>query len=163
MATMRRSLRCVALAVVSLGLVSGPPAAGSCAGPQLSVTGASFRPLPPEETDPTAEPWYDVQRGTPLTVTASNLGPCQDFSGGAGGCGGPPPPPSPSPVVLEDVTLRVRQGSRSWVLATRDRATAPGPVDFRVVVPPALRPGPATLELAPTGMDLPASVRLVVS
>jgi hypothetical protein len=159
----RRSLRCVALAVVGLGLVGGPPAAGSCAGPQLSVTGASFRPLPPEETNPTAEPWYDVGGGAPLTVTASNLGPCRDTYGSTRGCSAPPPPPSPPPLVLEDVTLRVVQGSRSWVLETRDRATAPGPVEFRVVLPPALRPGPATLELAATGLDLPASVRLVVS
>ena len=162
---MRRSLRCVALAVVGLGLVSGPPAAGSCAGPQLSVTGAAFRPLPPEETDPTAEPWYDAGSGAPLTVTAGNLGPCRDTHGGTSGCGAPPPPPpSPSPpLVLEDLTLRVVQGSRSWVLGTRDRVTAPGPVEFRVVLPPALRPGPATLQLDATGLELPVAVRLVVS
>ena len=160
---MRRSLLGVALAVVGLGLVGGPSAAGSCAGPQLSVTGASFHPLPPEESNPTAEPWYDVDRRTPLTVAASNLGPCQDTYGGTSGCGAPEPAPAPSPVLLEDVTLRVVQGSRSWVLGTRDRATPPGPVDFRVTLPPALRPGPATLELVATGMDARASVRLVVT
>lgn len=160
---MRRSLRYLALALVGLGLVSGPPAAGSCAGPQLSVTGGTFRPLAPEESDPTAEPWYDVDRQAPLTVAASNLGPCRDTYGGTGGCGAPPAAPPAAPVVLEDVTLRLVQGSRTWVLGTLDRTTPPEPVDFRVTLPSALRPGPATLELVATGLDGRASVRLVVS
>jgi hypothetical protein len=51
----------------------------------------------------------------------------------------------PAPRPLQDQTLRLRQGDRTWRLGTADAEGAAGRVTWTFAVPASTRPGRATL------------------
>ncbi len=115
----------------------GSPAAASCAAPSLDA-GRGPRPV--------------VVAGDPLVVRgAGYLDACDDSGGCTAGCSGCRRVQVHG---LRDVTLQLRQGGRTWDLATADAtdATTPtgtgagrGEVAWDAVLPSALRPGRAVL------------------
>jgi hypothetical protein len=140
-----RLLVAVALLVATAPFPGGP-ASASCAGPSI-----------------------DVERGTALAPGGAlrvegrhfvdgcqDTGTCPAF--GCGACEYDDPPPEP----MEDLSLRLVQGDRSWVLGTADAGTAAdgeqGQVIWSVELPEDVRPGPARL-LAEGAMG--ARVRIV--
>jgi hypothetical protein len=130
---MRGQALSIALLAFALGLVAGPVAEAGCAGPLLTVMHASFEPVPPDSSDPSAEPTYHMRAGQQVTVQASNLGLCSDTDVVIGGCavGRPQQRPTASPVPVRNVALHFEQGSRRWDLGLAD-ATAPDyTIDYR--------------------------------
>ncbi|HYP46113.1 MAG TPA: hypothetical protein VEQ66_13040 [Propionibacteriaceae bacterium] len=161
---MHRRAVSIAIGAFGLGLIA-PVAEGSCAGPLLSVSSASFEPVPPNSSDLDAEATYHVRAGQHVTAQASNLGPCLDtYSVEVGGCGQrTPSQPTVAPAPVRDVALHLQQGNRRWQFGSAD-ATAPDfAIDYPVNLPRDLKPGRATLTL--TGSTLPGrvTVRLQVS
>lgn len=160
---MRRRALIVGLLAVGLGLFAGPVAAGSCAGPLLRVLGATFTPVPPDGSSPNAEPFYTVQAGQPVTVRAENLGPCEDIDSVSYGCGSEDPPePVSTPVLVENVTLLLEQGSRRWNLGVGEASAPDYTIAFPVDLPADLNKGGATLRLSGATLG-EAYVRLQVS
>lgn len=164
MAFMHTRVLTVALLTVVLGLLGGPFAEGSCAGPQFSVLDASFTPVPwlvgPRRGadvqragreaghGPRQQLWplsghvrRQWRRLRPTVASAS--------SGGARDRGRRSPPS--------------RQGSRRWSLGLAD-ATAPSlAIDYLVNLPQDLKPGRATLNLTGPTLLGDVSVWLEVS
>jgi hypothetical protein len=160
----RRALS-VAVLAISWGLLAGHVAEGSCGGPQLSIIGASFTPVPPDSSDPNAEPTYGVRAGQQLSVRASNLAPCSDtHATSTSGCQRQTPAqPVASPAPIRNVSLVLEQGSRRWRLGVADVAEPDDAITYAIELPQKLTRGPATLILSGPTLEGDISVLLQVS
>lgn len=138
----------IAAAALGLGLVA-PRASASCAGPQVVLEQDGAVVTPRRVGQGEAERLrYDVADDQPLRVDASNLTTgCRDTPSTVGGCGRPVADPEPPVEPMEDVALVLTQEDRSWTLAVADTVGADLTARFDLELPPALRPGPATLAL----------------
>ena len=141
--SMRRSFLVLLLALLGLTLLpGGGPAAASCAAPTIE--------------EPTV-----LVRGTQTSVDGRGfVDGCRDSQGcgvGCGDCEYDDPPEEP----YAAVELRLRQGGRTWVLATEDAGTADddrlGQVTWTFTVPDGVRPGRARLSTEQSG---PVAVRV---
>lgn len=124
----------ILLVAMLLGLALAPfpqpPAYASCAGPMLDLP---RRPV--------------LERGTTTTVEGQAfVDGCRDTMScsavpGCSHCEYDDPPPRP----MQDVNLRLRQGDRTWRLATADAESRGGRVTWTFEMPPGVRAGPARL------------------
>ena len=134
--------------ICALGFLAVTPGADAgCAGPILSIAPAAFSPVPSDSSDQAAEPFYTVEAGQQVTVTAGNLGPCQSDVMPGGCITRAEPEPVTSPALISGVDLSLEQGSQRWSLGSGD-ATPPGyEISYQVELPGDLRASRATLRL----------------
>lgn len=148
------------LAAAALGVVT-PPAHGSCAGPQVQVTGPPTASPRAASVDPAGRPVVQVRRGQALRVEATNLtdeqSGCDDTGGG---CDDPGPVP---PVPARGVVLVLEQGGRRWTLGTADAAGPERAVTYDVRLPDGLGRGEAALLLDGPVLGAGPQVNLVVT
>jgi hypothetical protein len=120
-----------------------PPASASCAAPYIEVGQRLV-----------------LNRGATTTVRGvAFVDGCQDSMGcsamlACNHCEYDEPTPKP----LQDLTLRLRQGDRTWNLANADAETAGGRVTWTFDLPIGVEPGPAKL-LPDAGDTLRVRVR----
>lgn len=105
-----------------------PPARASCAAPYLERPGALVRGV---TTSVEGRAFVD---GCQDSMQCSAVPGCSH-------CEYDDPAPRP----LQDQTLRLRQGDRTWRLGTADAEGAAGRVTWTFAVPASTRPGRATL------------------
>jgi hypothetical protein len=146
-----RRLTVLVLVLAGLAMLPTGGASGSCAGPALS-TGSRGDGRP------------TVLVGRPTEVEGRFfVHGCDDTgSQSALGCGGSGPREEETP--MREVTLRLVQGDRGWVLGTADAGTAEegrlGEVSWRFRVPRAAADGPAVLRAETAELRISVAHRL---
>ena len=137
----------ILLVTALLGLSVAPfpqaPASASCAAPYIKAG----QRLVLEQGATTTVKGVAFVDGCQDTMTCSAVPGCSQ-------CEYDEPAPEP----LQDLTLRLRQGDRTWKLDQADAETAGGRVTWRFVLPAGVNPGPAKL-LPDTGDSLRVRVR----
>lgn len=130
-----RSVACAVVVTALLGTWPQSRAAASCVGPTLAVG-----PVDPEGT---AQPPAAVALAAAVTVEGAWFHTGCDDAGQGSGCRAPASEEAP----MQDVTLRLEQGTTSAVLGTSDAADRQDRygIRWRVRVPPGFQAGPAEL------------------
>lgn len=151
--TLRRRLRLGgAVLVAAAGLSIGAPPFGSghasCAGPIVTIEGAS--PIETPTPTPPIQGAYQVSPGQQLTVRGTNF---YDESAGcddtATGCSAPQTPPP-----AQDIPLRVVSGSQEWDLGAADAAGRDRAASWTARLPTDLPAGQAELRAGSAKVQL---------